>query len=69
MKMRAIIHAFSLLFLSHCASAQSSLTIQQMNEQSLSQALSSIIFGGCVEISNITFQGAPAAFGVMSDPN
>lgn len=68
--MRPVVTALSLVLLMHSGTkAQSSLTIQQMDEQSLSQALSSIIFGGCVEISNITFQGAPAAFGVMSDPN
>ncbi len=68
--MRPILTALSLVLAMHSgATAQSSLTIQQMDEQSLSQALSSIIFGGCVEISNIAYHGSPLAFGVMTDPN
>jgi len=68
--MRPILTALSFVLTAHSVlHAQSSLSIQQMDEQSLNQALSSIIFGGCVEISNITYQGSPMAFGVMTDPN
>jgi len=68
--MKPIVTALCLwLFPQFSAIAQSNLTIQEMDGQSLEQALSTIIFGGCVEISNITFQGAPVAFGILNDPN
>lgn len=51
------------------AKAQNDIQITGLDSTNISGVLSSTIFGGCVQISNITYSGSPSAFGVFIDPD
>lgn len=52
----------------HWSSRASSLVITTTNSASLAEAIATTIFGGCVQISNISWSGSVYAFGSFSDP-
>lgn len=49
--------------------AQSPVSIIGLDSTSIQTAISNLIFGGCVQVSNVTYTGSPSAFGVMIDPS
>ena len=44
--------------------AQQTPSVVVFDQGTIEDALSSLIFGGCVKVSNVTYSGAPYAFGV-----
>lgn len=58
----------ALLLFSMAAQAQAPV-ITGLDSATIETAISNLIFGGCVQISNVTYTGNPTAFGVMIDPS
>jgi hypothetical protein len=49
--------------------AQSPVSIIGLDSTSIQTAISNLIFGGCVQVSNVTYTGHARSFGVMLDPS
>jgi len=58
----------ALLLFTFAAQAQAPL-ITGLDSTTIETAISNLIFGGCVQISNVTYTGHARSFGVMIDPS
>lgn len=65
--MRQLLSSLLLMLFITAASAQIQTTTT--DSASLAQEIANTVFGGCVQISNITWSGHVHAFGTFSDPN
>ena len=67
--MKRFITVFFLSCFCFQISAQNQVQISSLDSTSIADALSNVIFGGCVQINNITYAGSPMAFGLFIDPD